>query len=63
MPDLRPALTENLRAFQEKPFREASLEFFRTLGYVSDRSQPINSLAELQSSCDENGLLTETSAP
>ena len=33
MPDQRPALIENLRAFQEKPFREASLEFFRTLGW------------------------------
>ncbi len=36
--DLRSTLKSALAAFTQKPLREASLSFFKTLGYISERT-------------------------
>ena len=62
MTDHRTNISENLQHFTSTPLRKASLSLLETLGYRSDRTLPINSLDELKSLLDPNGLLTNETA-
>jgi len=55
---IQPALA----AFGTAQLKDAALGLFASLGYSSQRTLAINTLAELQSTLDTNGLLTEESA-
>lgn len=61
-PDLRDSIQSALETFASQPLRTASVAFFKTLGYASDRTLAIDSLAQLQALLDPGGSLTESSA-
>ena len=60
------AIQNNIRsslvAFATKSLQNAALEFFRALGYESDRTLPINSLEQLRETLDKHEYLTEATA-
>ncbi len=60
--DLRTQISDALAGFATMPLREAASALFSTLGYASNRTLAINSLADVKESLDKNGLLTEKNA-
>ena len=60
--DIRPDILSSLTAFATKPLSEAALNFFKILGYKSDRTLPINSLEKLREFLDQSGYLNESNA-
>lgn len=62
MPDHRSQIATDLQSLTAAPLRQASLDLLATLGYKSDRSLPVNSLAEFRELLDPNDLLTDSTA-
>ncbi|MFH1028817.1 MAG: hypothetical protein V1791_12515, partial [Pseudomonadota bacterium] len=60
--DIRPNIRSSLAGFATQPLSVAAREFFRALGYTSDRTLPINSLDQLREILDKGGYLTEGNA-
>jgi hypothetical protein len=55
-------ISDALAAFTGTPLKEAAVALFDKLGYVSNRTLAIDSLADLQERLDTNGLLNENNA-
>lgn len=62
MPDLRINIRDALALLANEPLRQAATRFFHALGYKSDRTLDINTVAELQAAFDPNALLNNSSA-
>jgi hypothetical protein len=62
MPLLRSETTSALAGLRDASLKDAALGLFASLGYSSRRTLAIDSLADLRSTLDPNGLLTEGSA-
>jgi adenine-specific DNA-methyltransferase len=58
MTDLRQSLIAALKDFDTYPFPEAATRFFGTLGYKSDRTLPIASVADFCRAWDQDRILT-----
>lgn len=55
-------LTAHLKQFTSGDFQRASIEFFKALGYQSDRTININSVEDFKKLVDRNDLLNEENA-
>ncbi len=62
MPDLRDSITAGLQALATAPLRDAAREFFATLGYRSERTLPIDTVAALRDQLDPGSFLREENA-
>jgi adenine-specific DNA-methyltransferase len=60
--DIRTDISEALNAFSSKPLADASLKLLDTLGYSSERTIEIGSVADFCSQFDREGLLEHPSA-
>ena len=58
----RARLIAHLKKFTNEDFHGASLEFFKALGYQSDRVIGINSVEEFKGLMDTNDFLNEENA-
>ena len=59
MSDLRIQIQTALASFTQKPLREASLGFFKALGYESQRYLPLSTADQFLKQFDKNNMLTE----
>ena len=62
MPDLREEIQSALLHSTSVSLREAATALFKTLGYRSERTLPIDTVAALQDQLDPNGFLREENA-
>ena len=62
MPDLRESIQSALQDFRTKPLREPATSLFKTLGYTSNRTLPINTLDSLREQLDPKGFIREDNA-
>ena len=62
MNDLKTQIQERIEAFQKGSLRGNALALLKSLGYASEKTLEIDSLAELQEQLDGKGFLTEQNA-
>ncbi len=62
MPDLRDSIQSSLASFTGQAMRPASAAFFANLGYRSDRTLAIDTVATLKEQLDPGGFLREENA-
>ena len=62
MPDIRQSIQACLQSFTSQTLREPATTLFRTLGYTSNRTLPVNTLESLREHLDPNGFIREENA-
>ncbi len=60
--DVKTQIQQRLQAFADADLRTASMELLNTLGYRSEKTLDISSVASLQEHLDPHGYLTDENA-